>query len=199
MELNVVWQELFNFFLSLVTSIAILVVGRRLLAERDRQAVETERARVLFRDLVAEFVAIYNEYYTLRKRYTTIRDTLTGKKMRNPYIEARPEDKQNKALDKLSRQSIQLEARYFILTDRLRIAFPQLWQTQLQKLMERDKQNKEQDCSLGEIFRVIRESIETNTDITDEVKEPLRSRFADVLQALRSHEVAIIEVQKSQW
>ena len=199
MELNVIWQELFNFFLSLVTSIAILVVGRRLLAERDRQAVETERARTLFRDLVAEFVAIYNEYYTVRKRYTTVRDTLTGKEVRNPYIKMRPEDKQHKALDKLSCQTIQLEARYFVLMDRLRIAFPSLWQMRLQKLMQRDKQNQPDDCSLEQIFRVIRESVEKNIDITGEVKELLLTRFADVLQALRDHEAAIIEVQKGQW
>jgi hypothetical protein len=135
----------------------------------------------------------------VRKRYTTVRDTLTGKKVRNPYIKARPEDKQNKALDKLSQQTIQLEARYFILMDRLRIAFPNLWQMQLKRLMQRDKQNQEHDCSLENVFRVIRESIEMNIDITGEVKEPLTTRFADVLQALRDHEVAIIEVQKSQW
>lgn len=199
MELNVIWQELFNFFLSLVTSVAILVVGRRLLAERDRQAVETERARTLFRDLVAEFVAIYNEYYTVRKRYTTVRDTLTGKNVRNPYIKKRPEDKQNEALDKLAQQTIRLEARYFILMDRLRIAFPHLWQTRLKRLMQRDKQHQADDYSLGQVFSVIRESVEKNVDITGEVKEPLMARFADVLQALRDHEASIIEVQKSQW
>jgi hypothetical protein len=192
-------SELISTVLSILTSLLILLIGRRMLAERDRQIQELERARVGFRHLRNEFVSIYNQYYAARKRYTTLRDTMVGKRLRNPYFKALPEERQNMRLDKLSMKVIGLEGRYFSLVEQLKIGFAELWANKLNALMARDKTNKAGDDSMEGYFHEIRRSIEDNQDVTAELKKPLEERFVQIIQALNDHEDKIIDQQKGMW
>lgn len=191
--------ELISTVISIATSLLILLIGRRMLAERDRQIQELERARVGFRSLRGEFVEIYNQYYAARKRYTTLRDTLMGKRLRNPYFEALPDERKNMRLDKLALNVIKLEGRYFTLVEQLKIGFPTLWTGKLEPLMARDKADKAGDTSIEAYFYQIRRSIEDNIDITADLKKPLEQRFVEIIQALNDHEATIIAAQKDMW
>lgn len=192
-------SELISAVIGILTSLLILLIGRRMLAERDRQIQEAERSRVLFRSLRAEFVAVYNEYYTARKRYTTLRDTLIGKRLRNPYFQALSEERRNKRLDNLSLKVIGLEGRYFTLVEQLKIGFPELWNNQLKPYMQRDKSDKGADTSIENYFYEIRRSIEGNQDITADLKNPLEERFVQIIKVLNDHEGTIIARQKGLW
>jgi hypothetical protein len=192
-------SQLISAVISILTSLLILLIGRRMLAERDRQIQEAERSRVLFRSLRAEFVAIYNHYYAARKRYTTLRDTLVGKRVRNPYFQALPEERRNMRLDKLSLNVIGLEGRYFTLVEQLKIGFPELWNNHLKPLMQRDKTDKGSDISIENYFHEIRRSIEENLDITADLKTPLEERFVQIVKILNDHEGTIIARQKGLW
>lgn len=192
-------SELISTVLSILTSLLILLIGRRMLAERDRQIQELERSRVLFRSLRAEFLAIYNQYYTARKRYTTLHDTLVGKRVRNPYFQALPEERRNMRLDKLSLNVISLEGRFFTLVEQLKIAFPQLWADELQPLMQRNKADKGNESSIESYFHQIRRNIEENEDITADLKQPLEERFIQIVRVLNDHEGTIIAQQKGLW
>src|SRR5262245_8955284 len=99
---NFIPQEILKAVCSLIVGIILLFIGKGFLDRRDRkhQAIEKERdrerqetekerdrkrqdiekERIKLNDLRKEVVQIFNQYYKVRKRYTTVRESLIGKR-----------------------------------------------------------------------------------------------------------------------
>lgn len=178
------WQELFKLFLSLIGSLFLAWLIQLLLTNRDRRIQEIERKRNLLNDIRLELVQIFQEYYRVRKRYTTIRDTFSGVEVRNPYILSYAE-RRDTILDDLLVMCIGLEARYATLRDRIKVSFPDVWTLELQTIMERKAIH---DGTLEAYFNSIRYHIENAKDIDKTIKEPLSATLQNVLTILDKYD-----------
>lgn len=200
------WQELFKLFLSLLGSVFLAGLIQIIITRRDRRNQELELKRQQINDLRNDLVQVFNEYYKVRKRYTTVRDTFVGNRTRNPYIKDQ-NAKINEIFDNLLITCIDLEARYSTLIDRLKTTFPDFWENNLEFLMGsevvtsntsvlysqivRHKIEHGQDISnstLESFFHVIRHQIEHEQDIDHSIKQSLTETFHSVLAAFEVYE-----------
>lgn len=181
------WQELFKFGLSLLGSIFLALLAHFVLAERDKRLQEIERKRQILAELKAQLIRIWNDYYKIRKRYTTIRDTSVGTRKRNPYIANTPE-KLNEIFDNLIVDCINLEAEYYPLKERVKVSFRDLWSTKVRLLLSSEGRERQRDNSLQEYFMRIRHRIEDNLDIDDDFKQQGSDTFTSTLRAFEEYE-----------
>ncbi|MEO1395986.1 MAG: hypothetical protein AAFV90_24075 [Cyanobacteria bacterium J06634_5] len=203
------WQELFKLFLSLIGSLFLAWLIQIVITKRDQKNQEIESRRSQINELRGELVQIFNEYYKIRKRYKTIRDTLLGRKERNPYVKGQSE-KINEILDGLLITCMELEARYSTLLDRLRVSFPEFWENKLAFLMlgrsAIDGSHKSypqlikeiryrleagqdiRDSNLEAYFHVMRLQIEDEQDIDAMLRQCVTETFHSVLSAFDSYE-----------
>lgn len=158
------WQELFKLFLSLIGSLFLAWLIQIVITKRDQRNQELESKRSQINKLRDEFVQIFNEYYKIRKRYKTIRDTILGRKERNPYVKGQSE-KINEILDGLLITCMELEARYSTLLDRLRASFPEFWENKLSFLMLGRSAIDGTHKSYPQLIKDIRHRLETGQDI----------------------------------
>jgi hypothetical protein len=203
---NFLYQEIFKLFLSLIGSLFLAWLIQIIITKRDRKTQELERKRQQINELRNDLVQIFNEYYKIQKRYTTVRDTFIGKRIRNPYIKDQTE-KINEVFDSLLVSCIDLEARYSTLIDRLKTTFPDFWEDNLESLMGsevvsnkapnsysqviRHKIEHGQDIggsTLESFFHVIRHQIEHEEDTDRSIKESLTVVFHSVLTAIDAYE-----------
>lgn len=183
-------QELFRLFLSLLSSLFIAFLVQSVLVRRDRRIKLLEQQQSQLNDLRAEFVQIFNDYYTLRKRYTSIHDTIHGKMMRNRYIKNN-QGRINEILDGLILQGIQLEARYASLIEQFKVQFPDLW-NKIQPIM--DYQKPDERSSLGSYFSFLRHLIEQDIDIDDKLKNILSQHFREALEIINTYERRLLKL-----
>lgn len=198
---NFLYQELFKLFLSLVGSLFLAWLVQLIITRRDQKTQELERKRQQINELRSDLVQIFNEYYKVRKRYTTVRDTFVGSKIRNPYIKGQTE-KINEIFDNLLITCIDLEAGYSTLIDRLKTTFPDFWENSLEFLLGSNTSNSYsqvirheiehgQDISnstLESFFHIIRYQIEHEEDIDISIKSSLTDIFHCVLAAFDVYE-----------
>jgi hypothetical protein len=186
-----IWQELISFAFTLLASGLFLWIGRGILFNRDRKIQELDRQRNLLDDLRKELVQIFNDYYRVRKRYSTVKDSIAGHTRRNPYI-GQLGEKHNEVMDSLLVSCIALEAQYYSLMERLRISFPQLWKRQLGFLMEKEAKYGEtrarNNQALESYFDRIRDYIEQERDIDRQIKRALSETFSKILSVLNEYE-----------
>jgi hypothetical protein len=203
---NFFYQELFKLFLSLIGSLFLAFLIQIIITKRDQRSQELERKRQQINELRNDLVQIFNEYYKIRKRYVSVRDTLAGKSIRNPYIKNQSE-KINEIFDNLLIACFDLEGRYSTLIDRLKTTFPDFWEDRLKLLMDNEIMSKNtsdlnpqvirrkiehgQDISgstLKSFFHVIRHQIEHEEDIDRSIKESLTGAFLSVLAEFDMYE-----------
>ena len=137
-------NEIVKTLLSFTSGIILLLIGRVVLASRDRKIQELDRKRALLDELRHDFIRIENNYYKIRKRYTTMFDAVRGNPRRNPYI-LEMKEKQPEKFDFLLIECISLEAEYYTLMERLKISFPLLWNEKLVHLMEKKDRTKKEE------------------------------------------------------
>jgi hypothetical protein len=203
---NFLYQEIFKLFLSLLGNLFLAWLIQIVITKRDQKNQDLEHKRHQINEFRDELVQIFNEYYKVRKRYTTVRDTFVGDSTRNPYIQDQNE-KINEVFDNLLITCIGLEARYSILIDRLSTTFPSFWKDSLEYLMESEvipnhvpplylqvikhKIEQGQTITLGSSFDIIRHQIEREEDINHSIKNSLKGAFHVVLAAFDGYEKQI--------
>jgi hypothetical protein len=187
-------QEIFRFALSILTGIILAILVQVVLTRRDRRLQQLERQQIQLRELRREVVDIYESYYRVRKRYTTVRDTLEGKRVRNVHLRGNT-SKASEIFDDLIDDCIGLEARYFTMLRQLEVAFPTEWDKTFKRLMSSKVWQvddvTQNDNTLQFYFGNIRHCIEQYQDIDDDVKEIAKENLHAVLRAFNSCEAKL--------